>query len=138
MGSRSPWRAAVVPSRPKGWDGERRRAAAAAVLPGLVNTPRLQVTQGRYGPKSRTNPEDYLSLGPPMASPTRSHSSKTTLGAAVEAFFADRDLAPATRRGYRATYGSLIQAFGPNVPVGATYAGVKSATTWSPTASASK
>ena len=29
-----------------------------------------------------------------MASPTRFHSSKTTLGAAVEAFFADRDLAP--------------------------------------------
>ena len=35
-------------------------------------------------------PEDYLSLAPPpMASPTRFHSSKTTLGAAVEAFFAD-------------------------------------------------
>ena len=47
-----------------------------------------------------------------MASPARFHSSKTTLGAAVEAFFADRDLAPATRRAYRATYGSLIQAFG--------------------------
>ena len=43
-----------------------------------------------------------------MASPTRFHSSKTTLGAAVEAFFADRDLAPATRLAYRATYGSLI------------------------------
>ena len=28
-----------------------------------------------------------------MASPTRFHSSKTPLGAAVEAFFADRDLA---------------------------------------------
>ena len=38
-----------------------------------------------------------------MASPARFHSSKTTLGAAVEAFFADRDLAPATRRAYRAT-----------------------------------
>ena len=47
-----------------------------------------------------------------MASPTRFHSSKTTLGAAVETFFADRDLATATRRAYRATYGSLIQAFG--------------------------
>ena len=52
-----------------------------------------------------------------MASPTRFHSSKTTLGAAVEAFFADRDLAPATRRAYRATYGSLIQAFGSEMPV---------------------
>ena len=52
-----------------------------------------------------------------MASPTRFHSSKTTLGAAVEAFFADRDLAPATRRAYRATYGSLIQAFGTERPV---------------------
>ena len=52
-----------------------------------------------------------------MASPTRFHSSKTTLGAAVEAFFADRDLAPATRRAYRATYGSLIQAFGTEMPV---------------------
>ena len=52
-----------------------------------------------------------------MASPTRSHSSKTTLGAAVEAFFADRDLAPATRRAYRATYGSLLQAFGSEMPV---------------------
>ena len=56
-------------------------------------------------------------MGPPMASPTRFHSSKTTLGAAVEAFFADRDLAPATRRAYRATYGSLIQAFGSEMPV---------------------
>ena len=52
-----------------------------------------------------------------MASPTGFHSSKTTLGAAVEAFFADRDLAPATRRAYRATYGSLIQAFGSEMPV---------------------
>ena len=52
-----------------------------------------------------------------MASPTRFHSSKTTLGVAVEAFFADRDLAPATRRAYRATYGSLIQAFGSEMPV---------------------
>ena len=52
-----------------------------------------------------------------MASPTRFHSSKTTLGAAVEAFFADRDLAPATRRAYRATYGSLLQAFGTEMPV---------------------
>ena len=52
-----------------------------------------------------------------MASPTHFHSSKTTLGAAVEAFFADRDLAPATRRAYRATYGSLIQAFGSEMPV---------------------
>ena len=52
-----------------------------------------------------------------MASSTGFHSSKTTLGAAVEAFFADRDLAPATRRAYRATYGSLIQAFGSEMPV---------------------
>ena len=43
----------------------------------------------------------------------RLHSSKMTLGAAVEAFLADRDLASATRRAYRATYGSLLQAFGP-------------------------
>ena len=41
-----------------------------------------------------------------MASLAHLHSSKTTLGTAVEAFFADRDLAPATRRAYRATYGS--------------------------------
>ena len=54
---------------------------------------------------------------PPMASLARLHSSKTTLGAVVEAFFADRDLAPATRRAYQATYGSLLQAFGPEMPV---------------------
>ena len=52
-----------------------------------------------------------------MASLAHLHSSKTTLGAAVEAFFADRDLAPATRRAYRATYGSLLQAFGSEMPV---------------------
>ena len=52
-----------------------------------------------------------------MASPTRFHFSKTTLGAAVEAFFADRDLAPSTRRAYRATYGSLLQAFGAEMPL---------------------
>ena len=52
-----------------------------------------------------------------MASLAHLHSSKTTLGAAVEAFFADRDLAPATRRAYRATYGSLLQAFGTEMPV---------------------
>ena len=45
------------------------------------------------------------------------HSSKTTLGAAVEAFFAARHLAPATRRAYRATYGSLLKAFGIEMPV---------------------
>ena len=56
-------------------------------------------------------------MGPPDGLPTRFHSSKTTLGAAVEAFFADRDLAPATRRAYRAAYGSLIQAFGTEMPV---------------------
>ena len=44
---------------------------------------------------------------PPMASLAHLHCFKTTLGAAVEAFFADRDLAPSTRRAYRATYGSL-------------------------------
>ncbi len=54
-----------------------------------------------------------------MASLTRLHSSKTTLGAAVEAFFAERDLAPATRRAYLATYGSLLQAFGTETPVSA-------------------
>ena len=37
--------------------------------------------------------------------------------AAVEAFFADRDLAPATRRAYRATYGSLPKAFGAEMAV---------------------
>ena len=47
-----------------------------------------------------------------MTSLARLHCSKTTLGAAVEAFLADRDLAPSTRRAYRATYGSLLQAFG--------------------------
>ena len=35
----------------------------------------------------------------------------------VEAFFADRDPAPSTRRAYRATYGSLLQAFGAEMPV---------------------
>ena len=54
---------------------------------------------------------------PPIASLARLHSSKMTLGAAVEAFLADRDLASATRRAYRATYGSLLQAFGPEMPV---------------------
>ena len=54
--------------------------------------------------------------GPPIASLARLHSSKTTLGAVVEAFFADRDLAPATRRAYQATYGSLLQAFGTEMP----------------------
>ena len=54
---------------------------------------------------------------PPMASLAHLHCSKTTLGAAVEAFFADRDLAPSTRRAYRATYGSLLQAFGAEMPV---------------------
>ena len=102
-----------------------------------MNTPRLQVTQGRYGPKSRTNPEDYLSLGPPMASPTRFHSSKTTLGAAVEAFFADRDLAPATRRAYRATDGSLIQAFGTEMPVTALTFGGCGSGNWLPARKAS-
>ena len=34
----------------------------------------------------------------------------------VEAFFADRDLAPATRRACQATYGSLLQAFGAEMP----------------------
>ena len=34
MGSRLPCRVAVVPSRRKGGDGDRRRAPAAAVLPG--------------------------------------------------------------------------------------------------------
>ena len=52
-----------------------------------------------------------------MASLTRLHSSETTLGVAVEAFLADRDLAAATRRTYRATYGSLLQAFGSEMPV---------------------
>ena len=33
MGSRLPCRVAFVESRQKGWDGERRRAPAAAVLP---------------------------------------------------------------------------------------------------------
>ena len=47
---------------------------------------------------------------PPMASLAHLHCSKTTLGAAVEAFFADRDLPPSTRRAYRATYGSLFDA----------------------------
>ena len=54
---------------------------------------------------------------PPIASLASLHSSKMTLGAAVEAFLADRDLASATRRAYRATYGSLLQAFGPEMPV---------------------
>ena len=52
-----------------------------------------------------------------MASLAHLHSSKTTLGAAVEAFFADRHLAPAPRRAYRATYGSLLKAFGIEMPV---------------------
>ena len=52
-----------------------------------------------------------------MASLARLHASKTNLGAVVEAFFADRDLAPATRRAYQATYGSLLQAFGAEMPL---------------------
>ena len=52
-----------------------------------------------------------------MASLAHLHCSKTTLGAAVEAFFADRDLAPTPRRAYRATYGSLLQALGSEMPV---------------------
>ena len=51
-----------------------------------------------------------------MASLAHLHCLKTTLGAAVEVFFADRDLAPSTRRAYRATYGSLLQAFGAEMP----------------------
>ena len=35
-----------------------------------------------------------------MASLARLYSSKPALGAAIEAFFADRDLAPATRRAF--------------------------------------
>ena len=52
-----------------------------------------------------------------MASLAHLHCSKTTLGAAVEAFFADRDLAPTPRRAYRATYGSLLQALASEMPV---------------------
>ena len=52
-----------------------------------------------------------------MASLAHLHCSKTTLGAAVEAFFADRDLAPTPRRAYLATYGSLLQALGSEMPV---------------------
>ncbi len=37
---------------------------------------------------------------------------RTTLSAAVEAFFSDRDLAPATRRTYGVTYRALLAAFG--------------------------
>ena len=43
--------------------------------------------------------------------------SKTTLGAAIEAFFADRDLAPATQRAYRATYDRLLETFGADLPI---------------------
>ena len=51
-----------------------------------------------------------------MASPTRFHSSKTTLGPP------SRPSLPTViwrrrRRAYRATYGSLIQAFGSEMPV---------------------
>ena len=54
---------------------------------------------------------------PPIASLARLHSAKMTLGLRSSAFLADRDLASATRRAYRATYGSLLQAFGPEMPV---------------------
>lgn len=54
-----------------------------------------------------------------MAPVTHLHTSKTTLAIAVEAFFADRDLAPATRRAYRAAYDSLIETFGIDIPVAA-------------------
>jgi integrase/recombinase XerC/integrase/recombinase XerD len=42
---------------------------------------------------------------------------RTTLGAAVEAFFSERDLAAATRRTYGATYRALLVAFGAASPV---------------------
>jgi integrase/recombinase XerC/integrase/recombinase XerD len=52
-----------------------------------------------------------------MVSVTPLRPSKTTLGAGVEAFFADRDLAPATRRAYRATYDPLLEAYGTDLPI---------------------
>ncbi|MEJ2326035.1 MAG: site-specific integrase [Chromatiaceae bacterium] len=52
-----------------------------------------------------------------MTAVTHLHPSKTTLGAAIKAFFADRDLAPATRRAYRATYDPLLETFGADIPI---------------------
>jgi integrase len=52
-----------------------------------------------------------------MTAATHLHPSKTTLGAAIKAFFADRDLAPATRRAYRATYDPLLATFGADIPI---------------------
>jgi integrase len=54
-----------------------------------------------------------------MVSFSHLRPAKTTLGAAVEAFFADRDLAPATRRAYQTTYDALIELFGADSPIDA-------------------
>jgi site-specific recombinase XerD len=62
------------------------------------------------------NPGKYLSFAcsteVAVAKVALLHPQRTTLAMAVEAFFSDRDIAPATRRTYGATYRALLEAFG--------------------------
>ena len=52
-----------------------------------------------------------------MATVTQRHPAKPTLGVAIDALFADRDLAITTQRAYRACYQPMLETFGGQAPI---------------------